>query len=129
MRRREARLGAERQGYLIAAPARFPQLARRLQGEGACRTEDAFGFGDRIRRDMSRLPDEEREGAGFRAAACLLKFRDLTWLRSYYDEGRQHSTCLYWATSVEQIRQHAEAASIPCDRITEVVEMLPDDFR
>jgi hypothetical protein len=82
-----------------------------------------------IERDMSSMTEEEREGAGFRSATCLLKFPGLTWLRSYYDAARQHSICVYSAADPEQIRQHAVAASVPCNRITEVVEMLPDQFR
>jgi hypothetical protein len=83
----------------------------------------------RIERDFSGMTPAERDGAGYRTAGCLLRFPGMKWLRSYLDPERLQFTCIYEAASPEELRQHATAARIPCGTITEVVEVLPDQFR
>jgi hypothetical protein len=75
------------------------------------------------------MPDEELDGAGFRADQCTRYFPGLRWLRSYFDPVARRSVCLYEATSADDLRRHAALAALPCDRVVEVVEVLPDQFR
>ncbi len=83
----------------------------------------------RIERQLPELTQDEIDAAGFRSATCLVKFPDLRWIRSFYDPRALHVTCYYEAQDPDRIRKHAEMAAIPCDSITEVVEVLPETYR
>ncbi len=83
----------------------------------------------RIERQLPPVTEDEIEAAAFRGISCLVMFKDLVWVRSFYDPQTYHFTCYYEATDPMTIRQHAEMAALPCDSITEVVEYLPDQFR
>lgn len=73
--------------------------------------------------------EDDVDAAAFRGIACLAHFRDVQWIRSFFDPGAAHFTCLYEAPSAELIRAHAEMAHLPCDSITEVLEYLPSKYR
>lgn len=83
----------------------------------------------RVERSYGAMPDEELDGAGFRADQCAHFFPGMRWLRSYFDPAARHSTCLYEAASDDDLRRHAELACLTCDSIAEVLEILPDQFR
>ena len=75
------------------------------------------------------VTDDDVDAAAYRAVACLARFPEITWVRSYFDPQAYHFTCYYQAEDPEVIRKHAEMAGIPCDSITEVREYLPDAYR
>lgn len=83
----------------------------------------------RIERQLPPVSQDEIDAAAFRSISCLTRFKDLKWVRSFYDPRTFRFTCYYEAPSAERIRAHAEMAALPCDAITEVVEYLPDQYR
>ena len=83
----------------------------------------------RIERQLPHVSQDEIDAAAYRSVACLTRFKDLTWVRSFFDAQTFRFTCYYEAPNAERIREHAEMAALPCDSITEVVEYLPDQYR
>jgi hypothetical protein len=80
----------------------------------------------RIERKMEPVSEAEMEAAALRTQSCLSKFPDLKWHRSFFDPVQWHTTCYYEADNPERIREHARMAAIPCDSITEVIEITPE---
>jgi hypothetical protein len=80
----------------------------------------------RIDRHYGALSREEIDAGGFRSMACLPSFPELRWLRSYYDPIASSSICLYETEQPAKIWEHAHAAQIPCDAVTEVLEFTPE---
>jgi hypothetical protein len=70
---------------------------------------------------------EELDAAVLRSGSCMGNF-DISWVRSYWDDDRKRSSCIYLAPEAELIRKHAELARIACDSIQEVTEQLPSEF-
>lgn len=70
----------------------------------------------------------ELDAAIFRSASCMGGVPGISWERSFWDEERNRSRCVYRATNPELIRQHAELSRIPCDEIQEVTEQLPSNW-
>jgi len=70
----------------------------------------------------------EVEAAALMSATCLSGYPTIRWERSFWDQERVRSHCVYLATSPEEIRRHAASAHIPCDTITPVEEVLPAQF-
>ena len=83
----------------------------------------------RIERQLPEVTQDEIDAAAFRSVACLVRFPDVKWIRSFYDPARFHFTCFYEAPDPDLIRQHAAIAAIPCDSITQVEEYLPEMYR
>jgi hypothetical protein len=83
----------------------------------------------RIERQLPPVTQDDIDAAAYRSMACLTRFKELRWVRSYYDAETHRFTCFYESPNVELIRRHAEMASIPCDAVTEVVEYLPEQYR
>ena len=82
----------------------------------------------RIERQLPPVTQDDIDAAAYRSMACLTRFKELRWVRSFYDPETYRFTCLYEAPNTDLIRQHAEMASIPGDAITEVVEYLPQQY-
>jgi uncharacterized protein DUF4242 len=78
-----------------------------------------------IRRDLRGTTQSERDAAGIRAVVCALEYEDLRWIRSYWDEEAGVMQCYYEARDSAEVREHSLRASIPCDEVSEVVEVLP----
>ncbi len=52
---------------------------------------------------------------------------DVRWIRSYVtaeDDGSVGTVCVYQATSPEAIREHSNAANLPCDEIVKVADTV-----
>jgi hypothetical protein len=52
---------------------------------------------------------------------------DIRWIRSYVvveQDGTLGTVCIYQASSVEKIRQHAARAGLPADEILEVADTV-----
>lgn len=79
----------------------------------------------KIRREVTGAGRDEIDASGFRAVICGYEYEGLRWIRSYWDEEAGQLHCLYEAVDEEQIRDHARRSRIPCDEVSEVVELLP----
>ena len=80
---------------------------------------------------LRRFPgatETDLQAAAFRSLTCLPYHSGLAWLRSYWDAESEALTCIFEARSEEDIRFHAERASIPCDSVIQVQEFLPADL-
>jgi hypothetical protein len=82
----------------------------------------------RIRRQVGDISQEDMDAAAFRAILCAPQFPGLRWQRSYWDREGGRIDCLYEASSLRDIEEHARVARIPCDEIREVSEMLPETY-
>jgi hypothetical protein len=52
---------------------------------------------------------------------------DIRWIRSYVvveDDGGLGTVCIYQASSLEKIREHASRVGMPADEITEVADTV-----
>jgi hypothetical protein len=52
---------------------------------------------------------------------------DIRWIRSYVlseESGSLGTVCIYQASSMEKIREHAERAGLPVDEIVEVADTV-----
>ena len=52
---------------------------------------------------------------------------DIGWIRSYVlaeNDGRLGTVCIYQATSIEKVREHAERAGLPADEVIEVADTV-----
>lgn len=80
---------------------------------------------------VRNVPGETVEGmdaAVFRAIVCAVEFNDLVWVRSFWDQPTGVITCYYEAPDEQTIREHASRSRIPCDRVTEVRELVPEAY-
>jgi hypothetical protein len=83
----------------------------------------------KIRRSLPGYTEDQLEAAALRAALCSHLFGDrVRWQRSFFDPARSEIHCIYEAEDPEELREHARLAHIPCDEITEVVEVLAEPF-
>lgn len=82
----------------------------------------------RIRREIGPATQEDIDAASFRAIMCAPWFPGLKWVRSFWDAPAGRLDCYYEAAAPEQLQHHAEISRIPCDEVTEVVELLPDTY-
>lgn len=120
-------------------------LARSALPAGEIRAADLFLSEDYIPDELNKMPPgggmyiisrqfppetsaEEVEAAAFRSAHCLGFDRDISWTRSFWDDERKFSRCIYLATSTEAIQLHARRARIPCDAIDPALEICPQDW-
>jgi hypothetical protein len=78
-----------------------------------------------IERDVSGWTDTDLEAAAVRTQTCAAWFEGMEWLRSFHDPVAGRLLCYYRAAEPADLERHARAAEVPCDRITEVVEVLP----
>lgn len=52
---------------------------------------------------------------------------DIAWIRTYAlqeEDGTLGSICIYQATSVEKVREHAKRVGMPADEVLEVVDTV-----
>ena len=80
----------------------------------------------RIERHYGAMTQEDIDAAAFRSMACLQSFPELRWIRSYFDPQTVSTHCYYETEQPDKIGEHATAAAIPCDRITELIEVTPE---
>ncbi|MFN0146297.1 MAG: nickel-binding protein [Dehalococcoidia bacterium] len=63
-----------------------------------------------------------------RSATCLAYEPRLSWVRSFWDDERKESHCVYWATEPAWLIRHARNSRIPCDEVTKVGENHPSQW-
>jgi hypothetical protein len=85
-----------------------------------------------IEREMPGVADMTPEQAAEAGRASLEVLRelgpDIRWIRSFVTSNKIY--CVYYATSVELIREHAKRLGVPANRIEMVRGMLdPADFK
>ena len=54
---------------------------------------------------------------------------DIRWIRSYVlseDDGTLGTVCIYQASSIEKVREHAQRADLPVDEVVEVADTVID---
>jgi len=75
------------------------------------------------------LTDAEIEDAVRRAIAVNAAQPSIRWLHSNLTVDRRKFFCEYEAPSPDAVREAARLAEIPCDRVTEVVEVRADQYK
>jgi hypothetical protein len=81
-----------------------------------------------IRRDVPGAGEEDIRAGIVRAVSCAFTFDGMRWVTSYWDSQNGKAYCVYEAENEEQIRVHAERARVPCDEISPVLCIGPEDI-
>ncbi|HEX5370834.1 MAG TPA: DUF4242 domain-containing protein [Dehalococcoidia bacterium] len=81
-----------------------------------------------IRRSLGRATQEDLDGASIRALSCLYNYDGLRWLTSYWNEPSGQIYCIYEAQNEQQILEHSAQARLPCDEITLVQQVIPEEY-
>lgn len=85
-----------------------------------------------IERNFGHItPEELAEGGSKSKHTAAEDFAEtIVWKQSHAIESEDGllTYCLYEAASEDAIRDHAAAAGLPCDKITPVQVVGPDDF-
>ena len=83
-----------------------------------------------IERTVGKLTQEQIKAATGKSNEVLEGMPGVTWIRSFYSEAEGKIYCEYYAPNPEAIREHAQKAGFPVDKITEVtLEFNPVMFR
>jgi sporulation protein YlmC with PRC-barrel domain len=82
-----------------------------------------------IRRRNAWQSAEELEGVGARSKEVAdTEFPDdIGWIRTYVlkdEDGTLGSVCIYQATSIEKVREHAKRVGMPADEVTEIADTV-----
>jgi sporulation protein YlmC with PRC-barrel domain len=82
-----------------------------------------------IRRRNAWESAEELEKVGARSKEVGdTEFPDnLAWIRTYVvkdEDGTLGSVCIYQATDIETVRDHAERVGMPADEVTEIADTV-----
>ena len=82
-----------------------------------------------IRRRNAWESPEELEEVGARSKEVGdTEFPDnLAWIRTYVvkdEDGTLGSVCIYQATDIETVREHAERVGMPDDEVTEIADTV-----
>jgi hypothetical protein len=82
-----------------------------------------------IERRFGAVRDEDLEdpAAVARREAAMAQFSEIVWEHSHMTRvnGDLITYCIYQAPNEQYVRDHAAAAGIPCDRVSEVVTVHP----
>ena len=80
------------------------------------------------RREGWRTPEELQEAAAKSADLGVNEMsEDIRWIRSYVvkeEDGALGTVCIYQASSVEKIREHAARVGMPADEVSEVMDTV-----
>ncbi len=83
-----------------------------------------------IERDLpAGITDAGIEDAVRRAIAVNAAVPGIRWLHSNLAVDRSKFFCEYDAPNPDAVREAARLAEIPCDRVTEVVEVRADQYK
>jgi sporulation protein YlmC with PRC-barrel domain len=82
-----------------------------------------------IRRRNAWKSAEELEEVGARSKEVgETEYPDnLAWIRSYIvqdEDGTLGSVCIYQATDIDTVREHAERVGMPADEVTEIADTV-----
>jgi hypothetical protein len=85
-----------------------------------------------IERNFGHVTPEQLAAGGSKSKQCAAEdFADtIVWKQSHALETTDGlvTYCLYEASGEDTIREHATAAGLPCDKISAVQVVGPDDF-
>ena len=82
-----------------------------------------------IRREKAWENEDDLGKAGDRSAeVAKTEFPDdIAWIRSYIvkeEGGTLGSVCIYQATSIDKVREHAKRTDMPADEVIEVADTV-----
>jgi hypothetical protein len=80
-----------------------------------------------LRRSGWRSPEELQEAAARSTAVGEEMPDDIRWIRSYVleeDGGSVGTVCIYQASSVEAVHEHAQRAGLPVDEVIPVADTV-----
>jgi hypothetical protein len=82
-----------------------------------------------IRRQNAWETEDDLGEAGKRSAEVAdTEFPDdIAWIRSYAlkeEDGTLGSVCIYQATSIDKVREHAKRAGMPADEVLQVADTV-----
>jgi hypothetical protein len=80
-----------------------------------------------LRRGGWRSPEDLQAAAERSTAEGDKRPDDVRWIRSYVlaeDGGSVGTVCIYQASSPEAIKEHSNAAELPCDEIIKVADTV-----
>ena len=82
-----------------------------------------------IRRKNAWQSAEELEKVGERSTQVAENDfpDDIRWIRSYAlkeDDGSLGSVCIYQATSIDAVREHAKRVDMPADEVVEIADTV-----
>jgi len=80
-----------------------------------------------LRRSGWRSPEELGEAAQRSTAVGEEMPDDIRWIRSYVleeDGGSVGTVCIYQASSIEKVREHAQRAGLPADEVIPVADTV-----
>ena len=85
-----------------------------------------------IERNFGHVTPEQLQEGGSRSKACAAEQfpESIIWKQSHATETADglKTYCVYEAADEATIRAHAEASGLPCDKISAVDVVGPDDF-
>ncbi len=81
-----------------------------------------------IRRNLGHATQGDLDAASIRALSCLYNYEGLRWLTSYWNEATGQIYCVYEAQTEQQIIEHSAQSRIPCDEITPVEQVNPEEY-
>ena len=83
-----------------------------------------------IERSVGTINRDDLAAVGKKSNEVLAEMTGVVWIRSYISETEGKIYCEYDAPNPEAIREHAERAGLPADKISEIaLEINPDMFR
>ena len=83
-----------------------------------------------IEREMGTINRDDLPAAGKKSNEVLANMTGVVWIRSYISEAEGKIYCEYDAPNPDAIREHAKAAGLPADKISEIaLEINPEMFR
>ena len=80
-----------------------------------------------LRRNGWRSGEELGEAAKRSTAVGEEMSDDISWIRSYVleeDGGSVGTVCIYQASSIEKVREHAQRAGLPADEVIPVADTV-----
>jgi hypothetical protein len=80
-----------------------------------------------LRRSGWRSGGELEEAAGRSTQVGTEMSDDIAWIRSYVleeDGGSVGTVCIYQASSIDAVREHAQRAGLPADEVIPVVDTV-----
>jgi len=81
-----------------------------------------------LRRDgWASGPDLEKAAAISSQVGDEEMSDDIRWIRSYVldeGDGRLGTVCVYQASSIEKVQEHAQRAGLPCDSVIPVADTV-----
>jgi Nickel responsive protein SCO4226-like len=82
-----------------------------------------------IRRERAWQSPEELDAAAERSKQVAEDDfpQDIRWIRSYVikeDDGTLGTVCIYQATDIEAVKQHAQRVGMPADEVLEIADTV-----